>query len=212
MLDQLPGLPSKIWPFFLACGLLITIYFISSAAFVFVDKISSLMIRNRFTELELAIYLYHERYQILPGDDNLRPERGGDWSFYLHAPLFSGNANGIIENNDTSSSETLLVWAHLRSSELISGTPADTTPPSLFPNIQFSVKSMKLDNQQGTFICASNLNRRIASYIIDVPDPYRFKIQSMQIIEENIPPNIFSSWNNLNPDGITICYRMFWHF
>ena len=85
-------------------------------------------LEGNYSSLAKALYTYQDRYKALPGDD-------------LEATRFTlpdgknatgGDGNGIIEGDykSSSSTESWLVWQHLRAAELITGSPLEDTLPS----------------------------------------------------------------------------------
>jgi prepilin-type N-terminal cleavage/methylation domain-containing protein len=74
-----------------------------------------------YRELLAAVYTYYDKYNALPGDDNQAQT-------HLNSTTADGNGNGIIDGGfifnctNTSTSESCLVFEHMRLANIISGS------------------------------------------------------------------------------------------
>jgi prepilin-type N-terminal cleavage/methylation domain-containing protein len=102
------------------------------------ELINSAKIKNMagdFRTIQVMIYGYQDKYRKLPGDDDLAPSR---FTPNLDA-AHKGNGNGVIGgkwNDGANTSESVLVWEHLRRANLASGATdfsSDTTAQASMP-------------------------------------------------------------------------------
>jgi prepilin-type N-terminal cleavage/methylation domain-containing protein len=85
------------------------------------ELINSAKVKNMasdFRNVQVMIYGYQDKYRKLPGDDNTAVSR---WSL---AAGHEGNGNGVINGswNDTTVTESALLWEHLRRANLAAGS------------------------------------------------------------------------------------------
>lgn len=122
-------------------------------------------IASTFDNLAQAIYGYQERYRYLPGDDPMAQGRwpsnasNGDGN-RLICGAYHGGSGGIACAGSTT--ESMLVWQHLRLAGLISGSgnsPLEHPGPGIF-GIQFTAMGLSR-----AVICANGVSASIAGSI-----------------------------------------------
>ena len=98
---------------------------------------------NDFRNVQVMVYGYQDKYRKLPGDDDAAITRFTPNLATGHA----GNGNGVIGGkwNDTAiSSESVLVWEHLRRANLASGSTD-------FADEAAATKSLPSNSEGGRF-------------------------------------------------------------
>lgn len=90
-------------------------------------------LESDFRNLTAEIYAYQDKYKAIPGDDALAAQ-------HVSAPASTaGNGTGLIDgnwNDTTATSETYLVWLHLRLANLMDG-PTDIAAEDYWPTNTF---------------------------------------------------------------------------
>lgn len=104
---------------------------------------------NQYREIYAAVYAYYDKYDRLPGDDDLAQTR------WPSAP--KGDGNGRIDGgatgpgaaylscNDGSDIEACYLWQHLRLAGIIPGATDDRSNPKHIYGGSIGIKKCKLE-------------------------------------------------------------------
>jgi hypothetical protein len=177
-----------------------------SAFFNLLNYLTAYQTESRFKQIELAVYLYQSRYDRLPGDDDLRPARGEQWTYAGGRPIPGGNRDGLISFSTDDASESALVWPHLRAAGLISGNVADSRAPRILPGIEFVAFSGTLFGGSGTFICAHNISTQVLAHLMGNTSTINARnTQLLLVNRRNYPAAAMAAEN-----GHIVCYRVAW--
>ena len=146
---------------------------------------------NDFRNVQVMVFGYQDKFKKLPGDDDAAP---GRFTPVLDA-AHKGNGNGVINGkwNDTDiSSESVLVWEHLRRANLASGATdfsdeaaAAASVPSNAEGGRFGLSGTKpIGNMNGGsfYTCSDGIDGKFAAQLdltLDDGKPDSGSVQSI---------------------------------
>lgn len=158
-------------------------------------------LENDYQGMTMAIYLYQERYSVLPGDDPHASAKFGNG-------IIDGQGDGRLNdlfNSSTDTDDSRLLWSHLRAARLIPGKKTATDLPiHAFNGVTGVSSSLSLTRTpltiSGMFVGFTNIPNSVALIIeshIDDNDPYKGMIQTdsmTQYDDPNTLHNLYFAW------------------